>query len=239
MVITTKAIVFSSLKYGESDLIVKCFTESSGLKSYLLRNILKSKKGKLRSSYFQSLSLLEIEVSHKNKGTLERINEAKIFYTYQSLHTNVVKSSLVIFLAEILSNTINEEAKDKILFHYIENSLRWLDNSRDIANFHISFLLKLSLHLGFYPDTSTIAKPYFNLLEGFFQDFNTGKYNEKGLTVDNFKMFFGIDFDKIDAIKLTKNERSELLTLLLQYYQLHLHGFKKPKSLSVLNQIFE
>ena len=239
MVITTKAIVLSSLKYGESDLIVKLFTESSGLKTYLLRNVLKSKKGKIRSSYFQSLSLLEIEVSHKNKGTLERINEAKIFYTYQSLHTNVVKSSSLVFLAEILSNTINEEAKDKILFHYIENSLRWLDNSRDIANFHISFLLKLSLHLGFYPDTSTIAKPYFNLLEGFFQDFNTGKYNEKGLTVDNFKMFFGIDFDKIDAIKLTKNERSELLTLLLQYYQLHLHGFKKPKSLSVLNQIFE
>ena len=239
MVITTKAIVLSSLKYGESDLIVKLFTESSGLKTYLLRNVLKSKKGKLRSSYFQSLSLLEIEASHKNKGTLERINEAKIFYPYQSLHTNVVKSSLVIFLAEILSNTINEEAEDKILFHFIENSLRWLDNSKDIANFHISFLLKLSLHLGFYPDTSTIAKPYFNLLEGFFQDFNTGKYNEKGLTVDHFKMFFGIDFDEINGIKLTKNERSELLTLLLQYYQLHLHGFKKPKSLSVLNQIFE
>ena len=239
MVITTKAIVLSSLKYGESDLIVKLFTESSGLKTYLLRNVLKSKKGKLRSSYFQSLSLLEIEVSHKNKGTLERINEAKIFYPYQSLHTNVIKSSLVIFLAEILSNTINEEAKDKILFHFIENSLRWLDNSRNIANFHISFLLKLSLHLGFYPDISTIAKPYFNLLEGFFQDFNTGKYNKKGLTVDNFKMFFGIDFDEINGIKLTKNERSELLTLLLQYYQLHLHGFKNPKSLSVLNQIFE
>ncbi|MDG2052491.1 MAG: DNA repair protein RecO [Flavobacteriaceae bacterium] len=239
MVITTKAIVFSSLKYGESDLIVKCFTESSGLKSYLLRNILKSKKGKLRSSYFQSLSLLEIEAYHKNKGTLERINEAKIFYTYQSLHTNVIKSSLVIFLAEILSNTIYEEAEDKMLFRFIENSLSWLDNSKDIANFHISFLLKLSLHLGFYPDTSSIAKPYFNLLEGNFQDVSIGKYNEIGAIIDNLKMFFGIDFDKIDEIKLTKNQRSDLLSLLLKYYQLHLHGFKEPKSLIVLNQIFE
>ena len=239
MVITTKAIVFSSLKYGESDLIVKCFTESSGLKSYLLRNILKSKKGKLRSSYFQSLSLLEIEASHKNKGTLERINEAKIFYPYQSLHTNVIKSSLVIFLAEILSNTINEEAEDKMLFRFIENSLRWLDNSKDTANFHMSFLLKLSLYLGFYPDTSTITKPYFNLLEGNFQDVSIGKYNEIGTIIDNLKMFFGIDFDKINEIKLTKNQRSDLLSLLLKYYQLHLHGFKKPKSLIVLNQIFE
>ena len=239
MVVTTKAIVFSSLKYGESDLIVKCFTESSGLKSYLLRNVLKSKKGKLKSSYFQLLSLLEIEASHKNKGTLERINEAKVFYPFQSLHTQVVKSSMVIFLAEILSNTINEEAEDKMLFHFIESSLIWLDNSKDIANFHISFLLKLSLHLGFYPDTSTIAKPYFNLFEGVFQDFNTGKYSEKGTTVEHLKMFFGIDFDEINGIKLTKNQRSDLLTLLLQYYQLHLHGFKKPKSLLVLNQIFE
>ena len=239
MVITTKAIVFSSLKYGESDLIVKCFTKSSGLKSYLLRNVLKSKKGKLRPSYFQLLSLIEIEASHKNKGTLERINEAKMFYPYQSLHTNMVKSSLVIFLAEILSNTINEEAEDKILFHFIENSLRWLDNSKDIANFHISFLLKLSLHLGFYPDTSSIVKPYFNLLEGNFQDINTGKHVETGTVIVHLKMFFGMDFDKINGIKLTKQQRLDLLTLMVHYYQLHLHGFKKPKSLLVLNQIFE
>ncbi len=239
MVVTTKAIVFSSLKYGESNLIVKCFTESSGLKSYLLRNILKSKRGKLKPSYFQPLSILEIEAFHKNKGTLERINEAKVYYPYQTLHTQVVKSSLVIFLAEILSNTINEEAEDKNLFQFIENSMIWLDNSNHIANFHIMFLLKLSLHLGFYPDTSTITNTYFNLLEGNFQDSTFGKYCEKGPRIDDLKRFFGIDFDKINDVKLTKNQRSDLLTLLLQYYQLHLHGFKKPKSLLVLNQIFE
>ena len=239
MVVTTKAIVFSSIKYGESDLIVKCFTESSGLKSYLLRNVLKSKKGKLKTSYFQPLTLLEIEASHKNKGTLERINDAKVFLPYQSLHTQIVKSSLVIFIAEVLSNTIKEEAEDKMLFQYIENSLIWLDSSKQIANFHILFLINLSMHLGFYPDTSTVSKPYFNLLEGNFQEFNTGKYSEKGTTVAHLKSFFGIEFDNVNEIKLTKNQRSDLLTLLLHYYQLHLHGFKKPKSLLVLNQIFE
>lgn len=239
MVITTKAIVLSSLKYGESDLIVKCFTESSGLKSYLLRNVLKAKKGKLKSSYFLPLSLLEIEASHKDKGTLERINEAKIFYPYQSLHTKIVKSSLVIFIAEILCSSINEEEENSTLFKFIEESLIWLDTSSQIANFHIAFMLGLSLHFGFYPDISTASKPYFNLLEGNFQDFNTGKYNEKGVTIEYLKRFFGIDFDATNEIKLTKNQRSDLLSLLLQYYQLHLHGFKKPKSLLVLNQIFE
>ena len=50
MLVNTRAIVISALKYGEADLIVKCFTEEAGLKTYLLRSILKSKKGKLRTA---------------------------------------------------------------------------------------------------------------------------------------------------------------------------------------------
>mgnify|MGYP006432009339 FL=1 len=239
MVIATKAIVLSSLKFGDSDLIVKCFTSSSGLKSYLLRNILKSKKGKLKVSLFQPLTILEIEASHKNKGNLERIKEAKVYYSYQTLHTQIVKSSMTIFIAEILITTINEEAEDIDLFNFIEESLLWLDQSDKISNFHILFLLKLSIHFGFYPDTDTVEKPYFNLMEGVFQDLNADKYSERSQRVANLKEFFGIDFDKSYEINLTKIERSDLLTLLLQYYQLHLHGFKNPKSLVVLNQIFE
>ena len=239
MVVATKAIVLSSLKFGDSDLIVKCFTASSGLKSYLLRNILKSKKGKLKVSLFQPLTILEIEASHKNKGSLERIKEAKVYHSYQTLHTQIVKTSMTIFIAEILANTINEEAEDAQLFGFIKESLLWLDQSARTSNFHILFLLKLRMYLGFYPDTDTEQKPYFNLMEGVFQDFNTGKYSERSQRTAKLKEFFGIDFDKSNDIKLTKNQRSDLLALLLQYYQLHLHGFKKPKSLVVLNQIFE
>ena len=74
MVVATKAIVFSAIKYSEADLIVSCFTETSGMKSYLLRNILKSKKGKLKASFFQPLTQLEIIADHKNKGTLEYLS---------------------------------------------------------------------------------------------------------------------------------------------------------------------
>ena len=239
MVLTTKAIVFSSIKYSEADLIVKCFTKSSGLKTYLLRNVLKSKKGKLKPSYFQPLTLLEIEASHKDKGTLESMRDVKVSFLYQSLHTEILKSSLAIFIAELLTNTISEEVEDVSLFQFIEESLIWLDSNAEIANFHILFLLNLSLYLGFYPDISTTNNQYFNLLEGNFQEFNTGKYSEDGIVIDKLKLFFGIEFDAISQIKLTKNQRSDLLNLLLNYYQLHLHGFKKPKSLEVLNQIFQ
>jgi len=239
MVITTNAIVLSSLKYSEADLIVRCYTESSGLKSYLLKNILKSRKGKLKASYFQPLTLLELEAVHKDKGNLERIKEAKILYPFKTLHTKIVKSAMVIFIAEILTNSIQEEVEDKALFHFLKNSFIWLDDNDEIANFHILFLLKLSRDLGFYPDTSKTTPLYFNLLEGNFQSIGNGKYCEKGVHVEVLKQFFGIEFDELSRIKPTKKIRLDILNLMLLYYQLHLQSFKKPKSLLVLNQIFE
>jgi len=238
MQVSTRALVFSALKYAEADLIVTCFTEDYGLKTYMLRGILKSKKGKLRTSLFQPLTLLQLEAFHKDKGTLERISEAKVLQTYQSLHTEVVKSSIVLFLAEMLKNSIQEEEANSELFAYVTSALQWLDLHDTVANFHLLFLLKLTTYLGFYPDTSNAHFPYFNLMEGNFQMQSIGEYCRAGEAVETFKGFFGINFDALLVKKTTKNQRFEALNLLLLYYQLHLQGYKKPRSLLVLNQLF-
>ena len=238
MQVSTRALVFSAIKYAEADLIVSCFTEDFGLKSYLLRRVLTSKKGQLRVSLFQPLTLLQLEAFHKDKGTLEHIKEAKVLQPYQSLHTNVVKSSVVLFLAEILKNCIREEEANKTLFEYIRRALQWLDVNDVITNFHLLFLLKLTTYLGFHPDTSQSDLPYFNLMEGNFQKKSFGNYCEKSEAVETLKSFFGINFDALISKKTTKKQRFEVLDLLLLYYQLHLHGYKKPRSLLVLNQLF-
>ncbi|MBT8256037.1 MAG: DNA repair protein RecO, partial [Bacteroidia bacterium] len=221
-----------------ADLIVTCLTEDFGLKSYLIRGVLKSKKGKLRTSLFQPLTLLQLEAFHKDKGTLERIREAKVLMPYQTLHTDVVKSSMVLFLAEMLKNSIQEEETNGNLFEYIVSALQWLDMHDEVANFHIHFLLKLTTYLGFYPDTSEVHLPYFNLLEGNFERKPLGDHCESGESVEALKRFFGINFDALPQTKTTKKERLGSLNLLLLYYQLHLQGYKNPKSLLVLNQLF-
>lgn len=238
MATTTNAIVISTKKYGEADLIATCFTAAEGVKTYMLRGILKSKKGKIRASHFQLLTQLEIEANHKNKGTLEYLKDAKIAIPYKTLHTDVVKSCLVMFLSEIVTATIREEEQNDSLYHFLSSSLVLLDHEDEYANFHIYFLLQLSLHLGFYPDDNNRDLPYFNLLDGLFQDEVTNIYCEKGMFIEDLKAFFGIKFDAAMSIKLTKSRRSGVLNLLLLYYQLHLQGFKKPKSLEVLQQLF-
>lgn len=238
MLIHTNAIVISALKYAEADLIVKCYTQKTGLKSYMLRGILKSKRGKFKASLFQPLTQLELEAKHKDKGGLEYLQEAKIFIPYKTLHTQVVKSAMVLFISEILRNSIQEEEQNESLYEYLENSLNWLDNNQNIANFHLLFLLKLTSYLGFYPDDENMEFNYFNLLEGVFCDSKVNDYCIKGTNLTLLKQLLGTNFDELNLLKLNQIHRSNFLGMLLDYYQLHIDAFKKPKSLSVLNEIF-
>ena len=238
MHVTTPALVISSLKYGEADLIVKCYTRQAGLKSYLLRGVLKSKKGKIKKALFLPLSLLELEANHKDTRNLEYIKEARLLVPYQELHTDVVKQALVMFLAEILQYSIQEEEPNAPLFDYLAESFVWLDGAEAYANFHIVFLLELSRFLGFYPDTTDMNPPCFHLLEGRFTEPLIDPLCNCEDVASVFKGYFGIDFDASTGVKVPKSDRLEVLNLLLRYYQLHLQNYKSPQSLAVLNQLF-
>lgn len=238
MQVTTKAIVLSSLKYGDTSLIVKAFTASDGLKSYLLKGILTAKKGKLKTAYFQPLTQLEIAALHKNKGTLESIRDVKVNYHYQTLHTNITKNAMTMFLAEMLGNSIYEEERNDGLFEFLEAALQWLDTHDEISNFHLYFLIVLTKYFGFYPDMANVEASCFDLLEGDFT--NTPSLNPilTGENLNYFKLMLGTNFDRVHTIKMSKANRQELLQSLVLYYELHLQGFRKPKSLAILNEVF-
>lgn len=238
MVITTKAFVFSAIKYGEADLITKCFTEKSGLRTYLLKNVRKSKKGKIKASLFQPLTQVEIVANHKDKGTLEYIREAKLLIPYQSLHTDILKSTVIMFLSEVLRSSIREEEPNSSLYNFLEKSFSWFDLQERAANFHLSFLIELTKYLGFYPDDSQGSGSIFNLVDGTFQDVKTNNDCISGENVCLLKQFLGTDFEASSRIKLNQISRSRFLLMMLQYYQIHLQGFQKPKSLAVLNEIY-
>ena len=236
MQLQTKALVISSIKYGDTHLIVKCYTKEAGLKSYMLHHILKSKKGPLKKAYFLPLMPLDLHVIHKNKGTLERIKEARLLYPLKHLHQDPVKGALVLFLSDVLQQVLHEEPNVP-LYEFLDYTVRFLDAATNVANIHLIFLLQLSTYLGCYPSQENKDLPYFNLQEGLFESQET-PYSKKGAEVTVLKSLFGTNFDEVSALKITKKERQNTLNLLLEFYQLHLQGFKKPASLHVLQQMF-
>jgi DNA repair protein RecO (recombination protein O) len=237
-VVATKAIVLSSLKYSDSSLIVKCYTQEEGLKTYLIRGILKAKKGGLKVAYFQPLTQLNIVASHNNKGTLNSIKEVQISNPYKTIYKDIIKQSVVMFLSEVLSYSIKEEENNYPLFDYLETGLIWLDLHDKIANFHLLFLLNLTRFLGFYPDLSEKDKLGFDLVEGNFTDLTSQKNIINGNNFYQFKKLLGINFDSIENVSFNKHERQVVLKIIIRYFELHLDGFKKPKSLQILETVF-
>lgn len=236
MLVKTKAIVISSLKFQEKSLIVKCFTLSDGLKSYFVRDAFSSRKSTQKIAYFQPLSILEIEAIHKNKGTLEQLKEIKIETPFRSIPTDVFKSTMVMFLSEMLHHSIHEEEKNEPLFTFLETALHWLDHHDEIANFHLISLLEITKYLGFYPDISNINFPFFEMQEGIFSPFQTlNSLNEHETQL--FKKLIHLKFET-DQKTFHVIERQIVLKTLIDYYSMHLDGFKKPKSLEVLKEVF-
>ena len=237
-VITTKAIVLSSIKYGDSSLIVKCFTLEEGLKTYLVRGILKASKSKIKAAYFQPLSQLKLEAKHNNKGALNSIKEVHVLHPYKNIHSTIYKQTIVLFLSEMLNNTIQEEEKNEPLYTYLETAFLWLDAHDDISNFHLIFLLNLTKFLGFYPDVSGKKELHFNLSEGSFTNETYGKEIISGDELFQLKKLLGIHFDTINSTSFNKRERQQVLRIIIRYFELHLDGFRNPKSLDILETVF-
>ena len=237
-VVNTKAIVLSALKYGDTSLIVKCYTELEGVKTYLVRGVLKAKKKGLKAAHFQPLTQLNLIANHKKNANLNSIKEAQVLSGYKTLHQDIVKQSVVIFLSEVLSKVIQEEEENTNLYAYLENAFNWFDTHDKAPNFHLLFLLNLTYFLGCYPDMSNNELNGFDLQEGCFSE----NYTNKNVIYKNdfyqFKKLLGINFDKINEVSYNKKERQLVLQTIIQYFKLHLGSFKNPKSLQVLETVF-
>lgn len=237
MLVKTKAIVLTSLKYGDSDLIVKCLTQE-GMKSYMLKRIFGSRSKKVKLAYFQPLSLLELTANHNKKGRLNSIREVRASYFQETIPVDIQKQSIALFLAEVLASSIREGDSDPSLFEYVETALIWLDTHKRIANFHLLFLFKLTRYLGFNPDVKKSDEAYFDLMDGSFtRSRPLNPFIEKEKIV-LFKSLIGINFDDLDSLRLNAQKRQILMEVLMSYYGLHLEGFKEPKSLNVLKDVF-
>jgi DNA repair protein RecO (recombination protein O) len=238
MIISTKAIILSKLKYKDHDLIVRAYTASNGVVSFLVKGTFSSKKTKIKPAYFQSLSLLNLEIDYKNSRDLHYIKNVRLQQVYSTLHTDILKSTCVIFLAEILTMVLKEEAPNEDLFNYIEAALLWFDTIDCNSIFHHQFLIGLTKYVGFYPELSNPTLPFFNLEAGLYQAKNTGRYCISGSKLILFNSILGMEFDSYTSESMNSGQKQELLNMILLYFKLHLQGFKSPKSLVILNQVF-
>ena len=235
----TNGIILHTVNYSESSLIVKIYTSEFGLQSYLISGV-KGKKSKNKSALLQPLSLVDLIISNTGKSGLNRINEINLLQPYSAIPYHIIKSTVAIFLNEILYKTLKEEQGDIQLFEFIKNALLVLDLKQEsCSSFHIYFLIQLSTYLGFSPQgTCNDQSPFFDLKEGQFTAAIPSHFLFFNKSNSNFLyQFMKATFENFHAVTLTRAERKELLYGLIKYYQIHIAGLGEIKSLSVLEEI--
>ena len=229
---STKAIIVSSTKYGEDQRIFKCITENEGVEGFI---VLAYKKSKTTNSRFSILS--GYDFTYRKQSSLYRITLADCLFSF--LEKDPKTMGIVFLLAEVLNRVLREGCKDHSMFLYIYNSLKDFSNKQvPNTSFHLTFLMELTRHLGFYPNIINSQHRFFDLKEGIFVDKQLSEdvLNEKSTKL--IKSLLGMSFDKVRG-KYTSVDKKHMTEVILKYYSIHLGPWEKFQSLEVLHSIFE
>ena len=232
-----RAILLKKIKYGERNLILQTYTRSEGSKAFFAGP--QNSKGKSKTP-LHPLSILELETI-KGKGKLLTIKEMTNQRPFLNIMGDFRKTSILMFLNEVLLRCLSDYQEDHNLFDFIERMCLDLNSgSEDTNNFHLKSLFELSSHLGFYPNGQYSAEqPYFDLIEGTFS--NEMPLHSNFISHENAELFSRFQQEHVrnaEKIILSNKERREILDQLLVYYRIHIENFHELKSVEVLETMF-
>ena len=170
---------------------------------------------------YQPLTLLDLVVYYKENQQIKRIREVKCLHPYHSLHADVKKSAIAMFINEVLNKTVKEESHAHGLYEFISASLIELDNlETGYENFHLIFLVRLSRLLGFgaYAAQDVLA---FRVTD----------------TESEQKLALLLKSDITTKMSLSIAQRRMLLDILLRFYMDHIDTLGEFKSVAVLKEV--
>lgn len=234
-----EGLTLKAIRYGDSSLILKVFTLSHGLRSFIVSTSRK-RKGKAHPALSQVLHHVEMVYYAQGKSNLKRIKEAHTLTYLEELHFNPVKSCLCMFMAEVYGHLFEENDAAPDFFAYQLAALKWLEGAKQhYANWHLQVLFHNMFLLGFEPQSPGGDAPYFDLQEGCFTELQPlHPYFLKEAALRAWCELY--QYRNWDAPPpWTNATRRQLLQAILQYYRLHVRDFGELKSLEILHEVLQ
>ncbi len=236
MLIKTRGIIFKALKYSETSLILDIYTEEKGLQKYIVSGV-RSKGAKMKMGILQPTTLVEMVAYSRDTKNMHRIKEIKAAHIYQSLPFDVLKGTIGLFMVELAQKTIKEQEANQDLFDFLYNQFVALDQAPTLpSNFHLSFMLILTEHLGFTPNGSWSPEtPYLDMKEGTFVELEPlHQYAPSKMVSENISLFL-----EGKEPNITRKERQRLLENCITYYRLHVENFTGLNTHTILKEVLE
>ncbi len=214
MVTNSELIVLHTTKFGEKSLVVHTLSKEYGRRSFLIRNAGKN------SSLFLPLNILEAEIAESSKSTLYTARGLSARFPLTGIRGNMFKNSMTMFISEVLYRVIKEGSNEQGLYEWACKNIMLLDAiSTDFSNFHIRFLLELTVALGFSPSSQDLM-PFVGDHYPIVEKFMTLPFAESML------------------IPLNGLARNEIAEEILRYIEFHTESTLNINSLKVLRELF-
>ena len=211
----TELIVLHTTKFGENSIVVHTLSREYGRRSFLVRGA-----GKRLMSLFLPLNILEADIVESTKSTLFTARNLTARHPLLGIRSNVFKNSMTMFMSEVLYRVIKEGAAEQGLYEWCERNILLLDAvQNDFSNFHLRFLLELTVALGFSPesrDLQPFVGDHYPMVERFMQT----------------------SFAESMLIPLNGTVRNEIAEEILRYIEFHTESSVNINSLTVLRDLF-
>ena len=215
MTTSTELIVLHTTKFGENSIVVHTLSRDYGRRSFLVRGA-----GKKAMSLLLPLNILEAEIAESTKSTLYTARNLTSRHPLVGIRNNIYKNTMTMFLSEVIYRTIKEGAQEHDLFEWCRGQILLLSAMEsDFSNFHIRFLLELSVALGFSPETSGLM-PFVEENYTTVSEFMTASFAESML------------------IPLSGQVRNKICEDVLRYIEYHSESTLTINSLKVLRELF-
>jgi len=235
-----RGVVLHTLKYGDSSMVAYLLTDVGGRRSYMVQGV-RSRSGRgSKLALFQPMFPVEFEGLESSRQQMHRFREVRTAFSLQSLPFEVRKSTMALFMAEVLYRLVRESEPNEALFDFVWGSVGALDAMQEgVANFHLWFLAGLSRFLGFCPGNEYMPGAWFDIREGLFtpvQPAHTECMTRECARI--LRDLMACDVRELDAIGLNRTQRVEFLNAMLVYFGYHLDAVSAVQSVRILREVF-
>ena len=235
-----RGVVLHTIKYGDSSMVAYLFTDLFGRMNYMIQGVHSSRGRGNTAALFQPMFPVEFEGLESPRQQMDRFKEVRAGFVLQSLPFDVRKSTMALFMAEVLYRLVRESEPNRPLFDFVWGSAEALDAMDEgVPNFHLWFLANLSRLLGFRPGNDYTPGAWFDIREGSFTPLRPP--HGEVLSADDARILHDLlecDVRYIAEIGLNRRQRVAYLDALLVYYGYHLDAIHAVQSVRILQEVF-
>jgi DNA repair protein RecO (recombination protein O) len=239
MLVNSRGIVLSTLRYSDSSIIARIYTEVAGLRPFMVR-VGKGRGAIGKVSTLQPLSPVAISFDPEQRQGMRTPRSLERDRTLVRIPFDALRSSMAIFMAEVLSRSLQDDLHDAHLFKLINDTVTLLDSEEEhFTDLHLTFLMELTRFLGCHPQVDTeCAMPYFDLREG--EHCTMPPLHPEHISsnvLQHFTTLAGTSLTDHQSLRFSNNERRVLLRTMITYLRLHVDGMNDIRSHTVLEEV--